>query len=173
MTGEEPDEFAAFDAEPIHAVLERHRVEYVIVCGYAARMHGSTRPTRDIEVTPATTVGNLDRLAAALRDLDACIRTDAVPEGLPFTASGESLIGQRMLNPADPARRSRPHHPAGRVPGRVRRIGRAVDSSHRRRGSGAGRGTRGRHPLQGDRSTRQGRSRAARAVSAGQDGSLG
>jgi hypothetical protein len=87
-----------FDAEPILAVLERHGVEYLIVGGYAARMHGSTRPTRDVDITPATTAENLDRLAAALRELDARIRTDAVPDGLPFSTSGESLAGQRMLN---------------------------------------------------------------------------
>lgn len=95
---DDPDQQAQFDAEPILAVLERHGVEYVIVGGYAARMHGSARPTRDIDVTPATTVENLDRLSAALRELDARIRTDAVSEGLPFAASGESLVGQRMLN---------------------------------------------------------------------------
>lgn len=95
---EDLTERGQFDAEPILAVLERHGVEYVIVGGYAARMHGSTRPTRDVDVTPATTRENLDRLATALRELDARIRTDAVPEGLPFSASGESLTGQRMLN---------------------------------------------------------------------------
>ncbi|SDY92810.1 hypothetical protein SAMN05661080_05048 [Modestobacter sp. DSM 44400] len=70
----------------------------MIVGGYAARMHGSARPTRDVDVAPATTGENLDRLAAALRKLDARIRIDAVPEGLPFATSGESLAGVRMLN---------------------------------------------------------------------------
>ncbi len=79
-------------------MLERHGVAYVIVGGYAARMHGSMRPTRDVDVTPATTRENLDRLAAALRELDARIRTNAVPEGLPFSTSGEALAGHRMLN---------------------------------------------------------------------------
>lgn len=95
---DDPTEPGAFDAEPILAVLDRHGVEYVIVGGYAARVHGSTRPTRDVDVTPATTRENLDRLAAALRELDARIRTDAVPDGLPFSTSGEALIGHRMLN---------------------------------------------------------------------------
>jgi len=43
-----------FDPEPILAVLERHGVEYVLVGGFAARMHGATRPTRDVDVTPST-----------------------------------------------------------------------------------------------------------------------
>jgi hypothetical protein len=87
-----------FDAEPILAVLERHGVDYVMVGGYAARMHGSQRPTRDVDVTPSTTRENLDRLAGALRQLDARIRTEAEPDGLPFNVSGESLSGARMLN---------------------------------------------------------------------------
>ncbi|TFV45752.1 nucleotidyl transferase AbiEii/AbiGii toxin family protein [Blastococcus sp. TF02A_35] len=95
---DEPTEPRAFDAEPILAVLDRHGVEYLIVGGYAARVHGSARPTRDVDVTPATTRENLDRLAAALRELDARIRTDAVPEGLPFSTTGEALVGRRMLN---------------------------------------------------------------------------
>lgn len=89
---------AEFDPVPILAVLERHRVEYVVVGGYAAVIHGATRPTEDIDITPATTEENLARLAAALAELEARIRTDAVPEGLPFSASAGSLRGVRMLN---------------------------------------------------------------------------
>ncbi|WP_142026028.1 hypothetical protein [Blastococcus colisei] len=61
-------------------------------------MHWSTRLTRDVDVTRATTRDNLDRLAAALREFDARIRTDAVPEGPPFDASGEPPVGHRTLN---------------------------------------------------------------------------
>lgn len=98
MSGSGSDGSDQFDPEPILAVLERHGVEYVLVGGFAARLHGSIRPTRDVDVTPATTRQNLDRLAAALRDLGARIRTEGVPEGLAFSTSGEALAGQRMLN---------------------------------------------------------------------------
>jgi len=87
-----------FDPVPILAVLERHRVEYVVVGGYAAVINGATRPTGDIDITPATTEENLARLAAALTELGARIRTDAVPEGLPFGVSAEPLQGVGMLN---------------------------------------------------------------------------
>lgn len=87
-----------FDAEPVLAVLERHNVEFVVVGGYAARLHGAARPTSDVDVTPRTTRDNLDRLASALRELGARIRSDTNPEGFRFDVSGESLAGVRMLN---------------------------------------------------------------------------
>lgn len=70
----------------------------MIVGGYAAQLRGATKPTTDIDVTPATTPENLDRLAAALRDLRAGIRVDDVPEGVPFDTSAEALRGMKMLN---------------------------------------------------------------------------
>jgi hypothetical protein len=94
---DQPD-VAQFDPEPLLAVLERHGVAYVLVGGYAARLHGSLRPTSDVDVTPATTEENLARLAAALTELGARIRTEAEPSGLAFAASAESLRGVWMLN---------------------------------------------------------------------------
>ena len=45
----------AFDPKAIVEILDRHRVDYVLVGGYAANMHGAVRPTKDIDVTPSTT----------------------------------------------------------------------------------------------------------------------
>ena len=42
--------------------------------------------------------GNLTRLVRALKRLDARIRTDAVPDGLPFDTSPAALRGVLMLN---------------------------------------------------------------------------
>lgn len=90
----EPD----FDPAAILAALDRHHVDYVLVGGYAANLHGAVRPTRDIDVTPATTADNLARLVAAMRDLQAGIRVDELPDGLPFDTSAEALRGVNMLN---------------------------------------------------------------------------
>lgn len=87
-----------FEPMPLLAVLERHGVQHVVVGGYAAVLHGATRPTRDVDVAPASTPENLTRLAAALTELGARIRTEAEPAGLPFAASAESLAGVQMLN---------------------------------------------------------------------------
>lgn len=89
---------AVFDAPAILTALDHHHVKYVIIGGYAARLHGATKPTTDIDVTPATTTENLDRLATALRTLRAGIRVDDLPDGLPFDTSAEALRGIELLN---------------------------------------------------------------------------
>ncbi|SDC39407.1 hypothetical protein [Nocardioides lianchengensis] len=69
---------SVFDPAAIVEVLNEHGVRYVVIGGYAATVHGAARPTLDIDVTPEQSAGNLDRLAAAMRELGAKIRTDAV-----------------------------------------------------------------------------------------------
>lgn len=86
------------DAVAIFEVLERHQVQYVVVGGYAAELHGSTRRTVDVDVVPDTTHANLTRLADALRELSARVRTDTEPAGLPFHTSAEALAGVQTMN---------------------------------------------------------------------------
>lgn len=85
-------------ATSIFAVLNDHGVDYVLVGGYAAQMRGASRPTTDADITPETSVANLAHLATALRALKARIRTDRVPEGLPFDPSAAALAGMKTLN---------------------------------------------------------------------------
>jgi hypothetical protein len=59
------------DAERILAVLALHSVDYVIVGGLAVQTHGHVRTTVDIDVYPRPEPANLQRLADALRALDA------------------------------------------------------------------------------------------------------
>jgi len=92
-----------FDPLRVVEVLNRHQVEYVLVGGYAAQLYGARRPTYDIDITPSTTLENLHRLSAALRELGAGIRVDDLAEGLPFDCSAESLRGTRILNLRTPA----------------------------------------------------------------------
>lgn len=62
---------AELDAEAILTTLNAHGVRYVVVGGFAALLHGGAHVTFDVDVTPATTPDNLDRLCAALQALDA------------------------------------------------------------------------------------------------------
>ena len=87
-----------FDASKIVEILQRHRVDYVLVGGFAAVLYGARRPTEDIDIAPATTADNLNRLSQALHELNARIRVDGVPDGLAFDTSAEALRGMSMLN---------------------------------------------------------------------------
>ena len=77
--------------------LDRHKVAYVLIGGLAAVYHGSPFPTEDADITPQTDRANLERLAAALVELDAQIRTDAEPAGLPFTCDADSLAALKTV----------------------------------------------------------------------------
>ncbi len=59
------------DAERILRVLDEQGVEYVLIGGLAVQTHGHVRTTNDADLIPAPDPGNLERLANALRALDA------------------------------------------------------------------------------------------------------
>jgi len=86
------------DLERLFATLYRHRVVYVLIGGLAAVFHGSPFPTEDADITPATDGVNLTRLAAALSELNARIRTESVPPGLPFACDAQALAGAQTWN---------------------------------------------------------------------------
>lgn len=67
MTG--PD--VPLDAERILKTLAEHHVDYVLIGGLAVQTHGHVRTTNDADLIPAPEPANLERLAAALRALDA------------------------------------------------------------------------------------------------------
>ncbi len=64
-----------FDPVEICAILADERVEFVILGGFAAIIHGSPLPTEDIDIIPLRDRDNLERLARALKQLDAKLRT--------------------------------------------------------------------------------------------------
>jgi len=78
--------------------LSRHRVKFVLIGALAARLHGFPRLTADADITPAGDKPNLERLAAALNELDAKVYTESVPEGLAFDCSSITLARARMWN---------------------------------------------------------------------------
>ena len=59
------------DIRELFRVLAEHRVDYLVIGGVAAQVHGRRRTTMDLDITPAPDLGNLDRLVAALIALDA------------------------------------------------------------------------------------------------------
>lgn len=80
------------------ATLARHNVAFVLIGGLAAVYHGSPFPTEDADIAPDTSRGNLTRLAAALRELNARVRTEGAPDGLPFPCDATGLAAAQTWN---------------------------------------------------------------------------
>lgn len=91
-------ELAPLDPERLITTLARHEVRYVMIGAMAARLQGFPRVTADADITPARDAENLRRLAAALRELDARVYTESVPEGLPFDCSPSMLARADLWN---------------------------------------------------------------------------
>jgi hypothetical protein len=87
-----------FRPERILEVLTKHDVQYVLVGGFAAVIHGSPYVTTDIDVAPRLDRMNLDKLSAALRELNARVWTSTDPAGLAFEHDAESIARVTMWN---------------------------------------------------------------------------
>lgn len=59
-----------FDPHDLIAALAAARVDYVVIGGFAVGAHGFPRATKDLDIVPDPSPGNLERLAAALRELE-------------------------------------------------------------------------------------------------------
>jgi hypothetical protein len=62
------------DPVEVFRVLNGHRVDYLIIGGVAVQAYGHVRTTQDVDVIVAPDVGNLERLAAALKQLHARLK---------------------------------------------------------------------------------------------------
>lgn len=70
-------------------LLTEGNVEFVIIGGLAAVVHGSVQSTQDVDVVYSRTPGNIQRLAAALGPVNAYLR--GAPPGLPFRADAPTF----------------------------------------------------------------------------------
>lgn len=107
-------DIAPLDPERLLAVLRKHRVRYVLIGALAARLYGFPRVTADADITPDSGPDNLKRLSAALRELDARVYTETIPEGLAFDCSPATLERADTWNLAtDAGRLDLAFRPAG------------------------------------------------------------
>ncbi len=72
-------------------VLLDHHVEFVVIGGVAARLHDTGYATVDIDICPSSADDNAERLAAALREMDARLRVEGEPTGVPFDPHPQQL----------------------------------------------------------------------------------
>jgi hypothetical protein len=80
-----------FDPLLAFRMLVRHGVRFVVIGGYAASLRGSPVITGDLDVCYARDRDNLERLAAALRELHAELRGPGVPSDLPLQLDPETF----------------------------------------------------------------------------------
>jgi hypothetical protein len=89
---------APLDPRCIFSVLADHEVDYVLIGGLAAVLHGSTALTNDADIVPAADEANVVRVGAALSSLDARIRVADDPAGLAFDPHPALISSMAMLN---------------------------------------------------------------------------
>jgi hypothetical protein len=89
---------APLDPVCIFDHLGRHNVDYVLIGGLAGVLHGSPAMTNDADIVPSADPANLERLAAALRELNARLRVEGEPEGIEFDPHPALLASLNILN---------------------------------------------------------------------------
>jgi hypothetical protein len=82
------------DFKQLLHLLSASKIDFILVGGMAATVHGSARLTQDLDVVYARTRANLERLATALAPYRPYLR--GAPPGLPFRWDAETL--ERGLN---------------------------------------------------------------------------
>ena len=76
-------------ADDILEALVEAKVDFVVIGGLAAQVHGSPSLTGDVDICHSLDRENLDRLASALKNLDAVRRT--MPAGVRAPVDAQAL----------------------------------------------------------------------------------
>jgi hypothetical protein len=80
-----------FQPKKILEVLHKHDVKCVVLGGIAGTLHGSNLPTSDVDICPSLATSDLDRLAAALKELNAVAMAEGEPKELELDWTGRNL----------------------------------------------------------------------------------
>jgi hypothetical protein len=86
------------DPYALLAALDRERVSYVVVGGFARVVHGSGETTLSLDVVPSLREENLRRIARALEQLEAPLTAEQLASAEPVTAS--TRAGELRIVPA-------------------------------------------------------------------------
>ena len=60
--------------EQIFRILQKHNVDYILIGGVCASLHGSSMNTGDVDIVPDRAAENLERLESALSEMRAYYR---------------------------------------------------------------------------------------------------
>lgn len=100
MQGEAEREGPTLDVPTLVEVLDRHGVEVLVVGGVAALAYGARRGTRDLDCLVRCEEQNLERLAAAMRELCARLRVEGLDDeeakALPLPLDGRWLRDREL-----------------------------------------------------------------------------
>ncbi len=111
------------DFEELLRLLEKHKVDYMIVGGYAVAFHGYPRFTKDIDVFYDVSTDNLERLRNALMEFGfqpKQLATETFTDPGAVVTFGIAPVRVDLLNSIDGVKY--PDARAGRVRGRYGRI---------------------------------------------------
>lgn len=81
----------AFDPLGALRILIAYKVDFVLIGGLAARLHGSPTLTNDLDVCHDVSAANLKRVAGALEEMEATLRLPDAAERV------EVVIDERLL----------------------------------------------------------------------------
>jgi hypothetical protein len=106
-------------------ILAKHRVRFVLIGGVAGNLRGSTTVTQDVDVCYARDDENLERMAVALRELNARLRGS--PPDVPFVLDAQTLkMGDHFTFATDAGSLDVLGYPSG-IPGGYEELERASD----------------------------------------------
>ena len=80
MTADSSDPAPVHDTDKIIATLNEYGVDYIVVGGLGARMHGAGRITKDFGYVIKSADQNFDRVVNAMGELGAFMRVDKVSD---------------------------------------------------------------------------------------------
>lgn len=80
---------APFDPLGALRVLQDHRADFLLIGGLASRVYGSPLITNDLDICYARNPDNLERLATALKEMEARLR--GAPADVPLLLEAETI----------------------------------------------------------------------------------
>ncbi|MEX2237839.1 MAG: hypothetical protein WEB00_09925 [Dehalococcoidia bacterium] len=89
------------DPEPILRSLVSHGIEFVLIGGIAASARLAPWASYNLEITPSGSKANIERVASALKELDATPPTGE-PSGVPFPIDARGLANSQIWTMTTP-----------------------------------------------------------------------